>query len=392
MATIKNLSFGIAALVTVVVLGLGTYKVFKKDGKPESAPQTPPAVPQPKNNVTPNKIQPNTGTPNNNTPVAQNIPVKPHNVPPKRQETPSQPQNISSDSEESSENLDKVKNAFEEYLKKIYLEPLNIMTINNFRNKFPKFSPLAICANFLVGSETFHKLLHLNQFNSETQPFLRLFKDLAEEVKNPEIVNIAVNAEKKCLPRYFNDFNDIMDFIIRKISDEDERVRHIFYNELSIKSQDGVRNLGTNVTNTIDLSFARRDNLGKSENIEKICERSLFAKAMRKDQYKELSPRDICVETKHSDVIVITTNYFTQMMREKGMKHQQELFFRNEGPERIRYILKSIISETNSDSLDETKRFPTFEVKWLNIFDEETKNEWIRKLLTNAIFLLYERE
>ncbi|KAI5152093.1 hypothetical protein ENBRE01_2564 [Enteropsectra breve] len=387
MATIKNLSFGIAALVTVVVLGFGTYKVFKKDSKPESVPQAPPAGPQPQNNVPPHNIEPSIVPP-----VAPSIPVKPQNVPPKRQETPSQPQNISSDSEESSENLDRVKKQLEEGLKKISLEPLNIMTIDNFRKKFPKFSPISLCTRFLVSSETFHNLLHLNQFNSETQPFLRLFKDFAEEVNNPEILNIALDAELKCLPRYFNDFNDIMDFIIRKISDEDERVRHIFFNELSIKSQDGVRNLGTNANNTIDLSILRRDNLGKSENIEQICERSLFAKAMRKDQYKNLSPRDICVETKHSDVIVITTNYFTQKMREKGMKHQQELFFRNEGPEKIRYILKSFILEVTSESHNVTDRFPTFEVKWLNDLDEETKNEWIRKLLTNAIFLLYERE
>ncbi|KAI5150568.1 hypothetical protein ENBRE01_1578 [Enteropsectra breve] len=422
MATIKNLSFGIAALVTVVVLGFGTYKVFKKDGKPEGAPQAPPAVPQPKNIVPPNNIPP----------VAQSIPEKLYIDSSEEQETPSMPQYIplettpkideavsranvtpilkpinpeevqfirrEASDEESGEESDEEERSSEdiereeitEFFSKTSFEPLGINELGNYKKNFPGYSPMVMCMRFLLSSSTLSNLMSDNHFNSDTKPFFQLLKIIAERGSEEEITEAVATAEKKYPVRSIHSFNGMMDFVIRILSEEDERVCSIFCNELHFLSPVDKSVQAKNVAYTVDLNNALGIIIKEADRIERICNGSLWKNARLQVRFSEL--RSSVTKTKYSDVIVITADRFIQKMREINIEHQTELFFQNTGPEKTRYLLKSVIFQTKSDSRFPTDHFIEFDIHWLNVFDENTKNEWIRKLLTNAISLLYERE
>ncbi|KAI5152092.1 hypothetical protein ENBRE01_2563 [Enteropsectra breve] len=469
MAMINKLSFGIAALVIVVVLGLGTYKVFKKDGKPESAPQTPPAAPQPQNIV-----PPKTSTPNNITRVGPITPEKFYIDSSEEQETRSQPQHFpltatpkidevvtgahqtsiikpetelesegsSEKSEEDSQpesassvhdtprTLQKSsrpsqpilpeatftsetaegtilprmgsrkiqispeiavkQNDTNDYFAKYVFEPIEMASFNQFKSDYAEHIPIAMCMRFLLGCGRLDNLLSKNQFNSNTQPFLSLLKHISEDYRHFYDIIRAHYAELNCQANHWQDFNDIMEFLIRKISEEDNTVHQIFNLQFIIESTGGTVAKTYN-NKTINLNDAVELKIKPQFDISNIFSNLLNQKALSKDYSNIMGIKVESTSMKYNDAIVITTDRYMQIMRDHKIEHQSE-FSIPKSAHGSKYKLKCIFYETINPN-DKTRfKFLVSEVKQFDAFDEDTKNEWIRKLLTNAIFLLYERE
>ncbi|KAI5150567.1 hypothetical protein ENBRE01_1577 [Enteropsectra breve] len=371
MKLAKNLAMGLVALVIAFALGFGTHKVLMENCKFKNTPSN-----TPQNILTEEPISPAT--------PEENIPQSNGQTDPEIQQISSQ----LNEEEESSEDLEKEREELNEELSGISFEPLDIMSFDIFRNNYPVYSPMSMCMKFLLNCYTLYAILRENDFNADTQPFLRFLKTCAEGVRDQEIFDAAVNAESKCRPRNNTDFNDIVEFVIRNISAEDERVHQIFYNELTIKSADDNSVLATIESSTVNLNYAVEINLQNAENIEKICNKCLMQQALEQEKIEPPQPLTTISETKYSDVIVITTDRFMKTMRKRGIKHQSELIFENERQEISKFYLKSIFYEQDNGN----DRFSTIEIAWLDVFDEDTREEWISKIQTNAIFLLYERE
>ncbi|KAI5151174.1 hypothetical protein ENBRE01_1948 [Enteropsectra breve] len=251
---------------------------------------------------------------------------------------------------------------------------------------------MSLCAFFLKEYTKFYTLITKNNFDSATQPFLSLFK-YTLAIPGPKDAEIIEKyKELKCQPCAFSDYDSMMKFVIEKISSEDERVHSMFCNKVVIKTPGELFSPTVESSNTFNFNNAVPNIWLNDVSIEKTCDHLLRSSDAVKDSMNTQNSRGLPseIESKYSDAIIITTNLYVQAYRDTRRAHRTTLKFRNYGSEEAKYKIKAIICHAKNN---EGRSFlSVFYTRTLHVFEEDVREEWIQKMFTNAVFLLYEKE
>ncbi|KAI5150565.1 hypothetical protein ENBRE01_1575 [Enteropsectra breve] len=292
-----------------------------------------------------------------------------------------------------SEDYTDIRKRITEFLESRYsCEPADFITLEEFKQSYENDVPIAFCMLLLLHITAFNSFIHVNDFSPDEQPYLSLFKCVAENINDALSTVEAKFKTLKCKRRNFGDFNEIMEFVIKRSVREDTEISTILRNDVVVKSR---RNPAPNNifsvcfgSYTINFNAIADRDVPKDSSIEQICDLLLkdSARKVRTLRPLEESNQRFFICTDYNDSIIVTTDRYRQNMRDAGKSHKSELIFKNEGSEESKYKVKFILCQ----SMGEHGFFP-FPVDVLQVFDKKTKKDWVKKMLTTAVLILYER-
>ncbi|KAI5150566.1 hypothetical protein ENBRE01_1576 [Enteropsectra breve] len=388
----EKLFVGLTALCTVLGLSYGIYQIIKKNSQPENTPKTQTTIQSQTQATIPPQtqeaMQPHTQKiilPETQSQIPQ-ITMQPETQsPPSMTESPVNPVN-----EHISLELVKKRRVVLDLLSDYSSEPLKTMPFDEYKKLYDDIWPLALCGCLLLNSSTLKSFLSENQFNSDEQPFLSSFKCAFESGNLKEIAKEKYE-EFHCHPRDFSNLSDMLQFIIEKLSAEDKRVEKMLCNTVYIKSPSNTV-LKTFKSKTINFNETMAEEMLNGATVEQACDCYLRDDARVQNYLSSKATSSnyfFNFVTKYNDAIIVTTDRGMSSMRDKVQIRQSELKFANDGQGETTYKLKYMVIGGLKDELHKLLRF---NVADLDVFDEETKEKWIRKCLTNAILLLYERQ
>ncbi|KAI5150429.1 hypothetical protein ENBRE01_1494 [Enteropsectra breve] len=286
------------------------------------------------------------------------------------------------------------RNARREYLSSYNYEPLDIMTEKEAQLVFQRKWTKRGLYNFILDYSGFYNSIE-HEFISRSEPTLWWFKCLTNGSK------VDLKFEVKALHndgKPFTSFNEMLLCVIKKLKAENKNHAKFFSNKLDVRSFNEDLELERNANfnfHTINFNNAMNCEVPEDMDMEKICLDSLRGEADVKCFVEAESSRkkDLNIffnlRKESSNIIIITVDQYIKKIRDAGKELPLEFKLTNGSEAASTYRVKALIfrEKTQIVGLD----LSLVEASTLDIFGEEEKAAWLRKMLTNPVFVIYER-
>ncbi|KAI5152101.1 hypothetical protein ENBRE01_2568 [Enteropsectra breve] len=303
------------------------------------------------------------------------------------------PRIVTTDKYAGNEKQERVRKFFEEHEFWMYWDKYKLRFLMTPTNHVA----MNICASFLACHNEFYKQIRNSQFCAKNQPFLSLFKWIIENEQSSYDDVKKKYEELNCHFGTFEDYNDMINFVIDTVSKEDKKFQHLFRYKFSLNSsiKDESKPINKEFTlNTINVNNAAANGVLKKDiGFEEILCGSIYNSPTVSDFIHSEKNKNCKMEYSSitlGDYIIVHPARGNGK-RKKLFRYPVNIGLTAMGPSSSKYQLKAIINEATQRGEEQKYKIIVFDVRQLDCLKHEEKKAKLDSLLFNPLLLLYEK-